>query len=254
MRRLFILLCLGSVVGCGSSGGSGGGDGMQTAAVSYQRNVSPIFVSKCVYCHFPGSPIGVQLFDPFDPDTGIINRPDSWVNARNPILVVPGKPEQSALIDKVKATDLDEATEGAPMPLNFGPLDASEVDAIRTWIADGANDDAFYQSNVAPIFGNGTSLGARAGKCSYCHSSISPNGPDVTNPFDSTQGLVGVAAVVGGVRVIPGDPDSSVLYKKIAGLQGAPALGSPMPYDIPPLAATEITTLEAWIANGAKDD
>jgi hypothetical protein len=242
-----VFLALG-IAGCGSNSGGTG----------YKATVAPIFQAKCVNCHWTESPIGYQLQNPFDPTTGIVGRLGSWTAARHATVVVPGSPDQSFLVDKVQATDLNPDTEGASMPFSPAPVTTTELASIRTWIQNGANNDAFYQANVAPIFGNGKSLGAGAGKCSYCHTAQSINLPDLTNPFDTTNGVVGVTALVGGTRVIPGDPDHSVLFQKVsAGVSGTSLpsnLRNPMPYQTPKLTTSEIAALVTWIAGGAKND
>lgn len=56
------------------------------------------------------------------------------------ILVVPGHPEQSFLMDKLDKTDAELAARGhrAHMPYNSPQLPAAHRDAIREWITDGA--------------------------------------------------------------------------------------------------------------------
>jgi len=247
-----ILSCIGMaciaswVTACSSSPGAAG--------TGYRATVAPIFETKCTNCHWAGTPIQYQLQNPFDPNTGVVGRAGSWTMARHAIVVVAGQPDQSFLVDKVQATDLNPDTEGASMPLNNPQVTATELDAIRTWILNGANNDSYYQANVAPIFGNGTSLGARAGKCSYCHTAQSPNPPNLADPFDSTRGVVNQLALVGGKRVIPGDPDHSVLYQKVSGAPLPANLRNPMPYQTPKLTTSEVAAIVAWIAGGAKND
>jgi hypothetical protein len=75
----------------------------------------------------------------------------------------------------------------------------------------------------------------------------------LVNPFDPSLGVVGVQARVGvgRIRVIPGDPDNSVLYQKVSGGPLSPDLKSPMPYQTPRLTAAEVAAIEAWITAGA---
>jgi len=61
------------------------------------------------------------------------------------------------------------------------------------WITDGAKDDAFYQENIATLFGDGKSLGTQGGKCGYCHYENTYQLPDLTHPFDPNVGIVDVA-------------------------------------------------------------
>ena len=248
MRYFAAAILTLSATGCGSVGSSA------TTSTGYLATVAPIFASSCVACHWKGSLTGYQLVDPFDPQTGIIGRQTDWTMARHTTLVVPGKPEESELIDKIKATDLNPETEGASMPFVVPALTADEIAAVRAWIAGGAKNDASYQSTVAPIFGDGKSLGASAGKCSFCHTATSTNAPNLVDPFDASRGAVNVRANVGGVRVIPSDPDHSVLFQKVSGATLPAALGSPMPLHLNPLTASQIATVEAWIQAGAKND
>ncbi len=254
------VVCLAmGVAACGSNGTGGGGTGTGGSgaggsgggASGYLATVFPIFEAKCVNCHWQGTPIGFQLQNPFDTSTGMVNRATDWTSARNTILIKPEHPEQSFLVDKVQATDLNPDTEGASMPLDTSLVTSTELAAIRTWIQNGANNDADYQANVAPIFGDGVSVGAKAGQCSYCHSAQSLNPPNLANPFDTTRGVVNIAALVGGTRVIPGDPDHSVLYQKVSGATLPASLKNPMPYQTPKLTTSEIAAIVGWIADGA---
>ena len=88
----------------------------------------------------------------------------------------------------MEAVQLDVHVDGDIMPWNISPLTAKERDNLRQWISGGALNDSFFKGTVARIFGDGVSLGARGGKCAYCHCvgapcpSISPGSPprDIT--------------------------------------------------------------------------
>lgn len=89
--------------------------------------------ARCIYCHYEGTPNPPNLSDPFGPD-GIVGvssilRPDMQ-------RVVPGNPEQSLLIHKVRPGT--SAEYGARMPYSFAPLSQEEVSLVRQWIEDGA--------------------------------------------------------------------------------------------------------------------
>lgn len=220
--------------------------------VSYLMDLLPIFTTRCVACHYPGSPTHLDMRAPHDPVEGLVNRPNSYTSARHTVLVVPGKPEESALMDKIAATDLEPATEGSPMPPVVDAVTAAELASIRRWIVDGAQDDAFYRANVVPVFGTAANLGRAIGKCSYCHTATSPFSPNVVDPF-SARGLVNVNSGFGGKRVVPGDPDASVLMKKLT--TPLPAnVGEAMPLNYPRLTADEVELVRRWIAEGANDN
>jgi hypothetical protein len=232
---------------CGSSNDTP--QSVPPKVVTFKNDVAPIFVG-CALCHHAGNSSGVDFAHPFDPATGIINRPNTWTMARAKLIVEPGNVANSFLIDKVERADLDLHVEGNPMPWNIPALDATEIATIRQWIQDGAKDDDVLANSVAPIFGDGVSPGTRGGKCAYCHYPGTIQPPDLTHPFDPMNGIVNVSGAR-GVRVVPNDPAGSVLVKKIEGQTG---VGFSMPYQQPRLDASQIATLKAWIMGGAKND
>ena len=256
-------------VGCGASepNGPNGGDfpsppldfsDAGPGTVSFASDVAPIFRTHCLPCHYTGSRLDLDLQNPFDPEHGIINRPNSYTKARSPVVVVPGRPEESALVDKISATDLDHATEGDPMPFATPYLAADELAAIKRWIDAGANDDDTF-TPVAAIFGDGVSLGRKAGKCSYCHNANSLYEPDLSHPFDPDTGVRNVVANVTEdpktplLRVKPKDSANSVLYRKVSA-NVPKELGARMPRNYPRLKADEVETVRTWIREGARNN
>ncbi len=184
-----------------------------------------------------------------------MGRANSWPDAAAKLVVDPGNVANSFLIDKVARTDLDPPTEGNPMPWNIDPVTTDELTNLRQWITDGAKDDDLYQTSIVFIFGDGMNVGRRGGKCGYCHYPGTPQPPDLTHPFDMNVGIVNVNAVrAPGKRVVPGNPDDSVLVKKVEAQSVTAALGAPMPLHSPPLSQAQVDTLKAWIAAGARND
>jgi hypothetical protein len=234
--------------GASSTGGSSGG-----GPVSFASDVRPIFAAKCYYCHGPTSPTLVDLTNPFDPDLGIINRPNTWVNSEDTLVVEPGNVENSFLITKVEETELDAHIDGSPMPMIMPMLTDDEFAAVEQWIVDGAEDTEFFQTMVAPVFGTAVSLGRAAGKCTFCHF---PGNSHNVNVLDVFGTMVDKRSAYRtndgpGTIVAPGDPDNSVLLKK---LSGDLSVGPQMPYAPPRLTPAEVATLKAWIEQGAEDD
>lgn len=217
-------------------------------AITFRKDIAPMFVGKCTLCHHPDNATGIDLTQPFDPEVGIVGRETNWKTKRK-LIVDPGKPSNSFLLQKVSLEPLDADTQGAPMPLLLPILTAPEVVTIRTWISEGANDDDFYRDNVAQIFGDGVSLGSDGGKCSYCHYSESSL-PDLTDPF-SDDGVVGVQNSRGQLLVAPGDPDNSLVVQKVEARVNA---GLPMPLWLESLTSHEVALIERWIRDGAKDE
>jgi hypothetical protein len=244
----WVLACLAA---CG--GGSGDGNVSPPRAVTFSQDVAPIFDQSCTYCHHPGSPTAIDLTHPFDPTMGIIRRPNSWKNASSKVVVDPGNPANSFLIDKVARDNLDPHNEGSRMPWAPPAVTPEEAAAVRQWIKDGAKDDQFFQDNVAPIFGDGMSLGTPGGKCSYCHYANTYQLPDLTHPFDPNVGVINKTSSRGAKMVVPGNPDASLLVQKIEAT-GTTGIGAPMPMVFPVLAQKQIDVLSAWITEGAPNN
>lgn len=250
------LACIGAlaVAMLGGCGGGGGGDEVDAGPVSFARDIQPIFNAKCISCHHPESAIEVDLTNPFDPELGIIERPNTWApnGSQQALIVDPGNVDNSFLVKKIEDESLDDHVDGAPMPLHEERVTAEELEAIEQWIRDGAQNDAFFADNVAPIFGTEITLGRASGKCTWCHYPGSPTGLDVLDPFDAEEGMVNRDSAYGGKIVIPGDVENSFLIEKLASMQ--PLGGQPMPYRPPRLTAEEQALVRAWIAQGAQNN
>jgi mono/diheme cytochrome c family protein len=93
-----------------------------------------------------------------------------------------------------------------------------------------------FARQVEPIF--------RAA-CVECH------GPDKVKArlrMDSVAGLQ--AGGKNGALFVPGDPDASLLMRRVLGLDGE----DQMPLDNDPLTPEQLDTLRQWIAQGARYD
>lgn len=88
-----------------------------------------------------------------------------------------------------------------------------------------------------------------------CHASAEPTGHmrlDEDFPGTSLRGVsaMGVSCSNQGfVRVVPGDPAGSLLYRKIS--EDLPPCGSRMPQGMEPLSPELIELVRGWIAAGA---
>lgn len=101
----------------------------QAPAVDFTRDIAPLLAARCYQCHGPdGSSrkAGLRL-DRRDGAT----RP----NADGIAAIVPGRPEDSALIARITSDDPDERM---PPVDGHAALAPSEVAALRAWIAAGA--------------------------------------------------------------------------------------------------------------------
>ncbi len=250
MRKFAALMLAAGVCACSPPEK----DSAAPMGVSFARDIKPIFVASCNECHHPTSAIGYDFTNPFDPAKGIIDRANSWAAPANgsmyPKIVDPGNVATSSIIAKVERTDLDLHMDGSPMPYQIERLTDAEVEAVRTWIAGGATMDA-YAASVAPIFGTQITLGRASGKCSFCHYPGAPNGLDILAPFDNVKGLVNRTSMRYGAKLVaPGDPDNSVLMKKLTGATA----GGQMPMHYPRLAGAQVKLMKDWIAAGAQNN
>lgn len=103
--------------------------------------VQEVFDLDCITCHRPGRAKAGLRLDAEHAYASLVDRQSS--QARKRLLVSPGEPGESYLLDKMRGTHLDVGGHGARMPLRgtWGPegsLSDDEVERIRAWIADGA--------------------------------------------------------------------------------------------------------------------
>jgi len=109
---------------------------------SFTSTIRPIFGTpgkisgKCIHCHRAGGETP-NLADPFDATTGAVNVKSSHVDQ---MIIEPGNPDASFMMTKVTSTSLP-IDQGIPMPAHFRRLTAAEVETVRTWVAEGAQNN-----------------------------------------------------------------------------------------------------------------
>jgi WD40 repeat protein len=101
----------------------------EPAKVSYYKDVRPILQQNCNGCHQPAKPLGGYVTT----DHANLLKPGEREKAG----VIPGKPEQSYLIEQIKVHDNGKAE----MPKSRDPLNVIQIKTITDWIAQGAVDD-----------------------------------------------------------------------------------------------------------------
>ena len=99
-------------------------------AVSYTRQVLPIFRQHCQGCHQPAKRGGDYLMTDF---ASLVAGGETGEAA-----IVPGKPDESYLIQQVTPVDGQAAMPQGDLP----PLSEVELLVLRQWIAQGAVDDS----------------------------------------------------------------------------------------------------------------
>jgi hypothetical protein len=260
LARLVIPSLLSFTIGCGGDDDHG---------VTYADDIRPLFEDRCAVCHRPGAPYGPgtgagpDIHDPFAMPDGLVNAPNLWYSDKPghsvlpQRLVVSGQPDDSFVINKIADPALGLLPEdaGEHMPLQIERITADELARIEQWVSDGAQDNAFYDQQVRPIFVS-TSPGV-PGKCDTCHYANTPDPPDLTDPFGAN-GLVNIPSRFRAdlLRVVPNDPDASLLVQRVRASAGdnlpSSEYGSPMPKPIAALTTEQVDQVRQWIAEGAR--
>lgn len=153
-KRYGKLTCLTAVMlqaSCGSplpggnpDGGNGNeplrcdvGEAIGETTVSYSSDIVPIFQARgCLTsgCHGGGLPSFNYSLDTYE---GVFGPGDS-ATALGICNVVPGEPDASFLVEKISS---DTPRAGVRMPRDRPPLSDTEIELIRTWIAEGAAEN-----------------------------------------------------------------------------------------------------------------
>jgi hypothetical protein len=238
--------------------GGGGAPAAGAGSISFERDVAPILVSRCLRCHGDDNARGNLRIDTF---AGI-------VAGSGGALVVPGKPQESLMVERVTATG-DER-----MPKGGNPLTADEIKKITEWIKGGAK---FSGSNTTPLpdlkttpatakvdntpiqinraTGNETVLFSRdiapwfVNLCLNCHGGNTPRSGFSVETFEKI-----MKGGNSGRVVLPGNTKDSRMWH-LVGEQETPD-GKPL--KMPPGQALITTTnhrnLRTWIEEGARFD
>jgi hypothetical protein len=103
--------------------------------VEFNRDIRPILSDNCFYCHGP---------DPKhrEADLRLDLRDAATAERDGSTAIVPGKPEASALVERITSADADVLM---PPPDSNKKLTPRQIDLLRRWIAEGAE----YQSHWA---------------------------------------------------------------------------------------------------------
>ena len=96
---------------------------------SFSRDVLPILSDRCFHCHGPDE---VHR----EAELRLDLRESAIANREGHSAIVPGKPEHSELLKRITTDDPDLLM--PPPDSQRKPLTKREIDALKTWIADGA--------------------------------------------------------------------------------------------------------------------
>lgn len=138
MRNILPLVCL-LAAACGGGGGGGATEGpVPEARLSdIQAKLLTPGCAAFSSCHSTTGNAGHCDLTPGHTFYALVGRSSPDVPGR--LLVVPGHPEQSFLIKKLRGELAPD--EGYPMPFRNPPLSEAQIQAIEDWISAGALDD-----------------------------------------------------------------------------------------------------------------
>jgi mono/diheme cytochrome c family protein len=196
---------------------------------SFGTDVLPLFQAKCARCH--GEQARKADLD-LRSLAGVLRGGESGA------AVVPGKPEESLLYEKVR--------DGTMPPGKKDRLSETEVGVIRRWIAAGGPGDgvkpeslpALTQHDVLPIL---------LRRCTVCHGVHRREGD-----LDLRTRAAMLRGGKSGPAVVPGKPEASQLIKKIRSGQ-MPPRDRLVEASVKPVEQTEAEILARWIAAGAPE-
>ena len=194
-------------------------------AQSFDLNVKPIFVAKCVSCHNEKLALGKFALHTSD---AVLKGGESGP------AIVPGEAAKSLLIDKIVTRQ---------MPPGKDKLSDVEIDQIRAWINTGLTKAPTTLARVSEHEVRGI-LQAR---CVLCHGSGRKEGGLDLRTLESR--LKGGKS---GPALVAGRPDESLLLQRIVKGEMPPAKqAKELAIELPTDAETE--KLRTWIAAGAKE-
>jgi WD40 repeat protein len=98
--------------------------------VSYWKTIRPIFQEHCQGCHQPAKAMGGLVMTDVPQ---IIKGGESELPG-----IVPGKPDESTIVEQI----VSQGNEPPAMPKGRSPLSVTDVERIKSWIAQGAVDDS----------------------------------------------------------------------------------------------------------------
>ena len=122
-KRLLVLIVLVALNSLAQSA-----EENQTKAVSFYKDIRPIFQANCQGCHQPSKDKGKYIMTDFEK---LIKGGDSGDPA-----IVPGDPQNSYLVEVITPIDGE-----AEMPQKADPLHETEIALINKWVLEGAKDD-----------------------------------------------------------------------------------------------------------------
>jgi hypothetical protein len=215
----------------GSSGeeeGEGSEGGEDTGSTGPFRSVVvPLYAEKCEDCH--------SYWGSSDDPDGLWS---GLLEGEEHDLVEAGDPSESMFYTKMLDTDHADFPSGSRMPLVSSSVSSEKLATLAAWIEDGAEEsgfDAYTEIHNEQRY-----------HCFNCHRYFGVStDSELYDYFMETE-------VDGHPMLVPGEPESSLVYLKLAG--GEVPVGEPMPLNRPYVEDSLLAEIEAWIEAGAEND
>ena len=147
-RLVRSVIVIGALAGLACAGdgsqladpGDDNDNGNGTGGSGFAAAVQPILTANCALsgCHAGASPaqgMNLSLGQAF---ANIVNVPS---NESGLLRVKPSEPDSSYLVHKIQGTQSTVGGSGGRMPLGRAALSQAQIDIIRQWIADGAQNN-----------------------------------------------------------------------------------------------------------------
>src|ERR1700722_13063782 len=129
--KQFLVLFLALALGAGRAS-----SGEVSPSIRYNRDIRPIFAENCLLCHGPDNNRRKAKL-----------RLDVRDSALDRKAIVPGKPEDSLLVQHIFTTNANDIM---PPPSTHKALTAEEKKALKDWIAQGAQYEKHW-AYIQPV-------------------------------------------------------------------------------------------------------
>jgi hypothetical protein len=159
------------------------------------------------------------------------------------VVVVPGKPDESSLFEKVH--------EGEMPPDKKGRFSTAEVDTIRRWIEAGAATsepgEAVESTSASVTITQHDVIPILLRRCTACHG---PKRQEANLDLRTRKAIL--RGGKSGPAIVPGDPEKSLLIRRIRSKE-MPPRDRLVEVSIKVIDESETETLIRWIAAGAPE-
>lgn len=199
-------------------------------AVTFNNDIAPIFKTNCTGCH--GTAVKMK-------DLNLTSEETALKGGESGAVVVPGKPEESLLYQKVQS---------GKMPMGKPRLSDKDIELISSWIKAGgaAASQAAQKLDQTPIMQHEVTP-ILLTRCTVCHGLRKQEaGLDLRTKESILKGGKS------GPAMVLGKPEESLLIKRIkAG--DMPPKQQLIVVGVKPIAPAETEKLERWIRQGAPE-